>query len=265
MGNILGLAYKLYADGVINKQDTGGLELSWGETSGAMELIPLIATRKGIGNLLADGSKKFARAFGVEEDAVQVNGLEVPYHDPRGASGMGLVYATSPRGACHNKSDYFFVDWGQTNEIIGLDYYSRQAGAEKAKNVSKHQNYRTVFDALVLCLFSNIPVEMIIDLIKNSIGVEYTIEELLSTGERGWNLKRCINIRMGLKRVNEKLPKALLTPLEDGGAAGYEIPFDEMINAYYDARRWDKLTGIPIKAKLEDLGMNDIANEFYPK
>jgi aldehyde:ferredoxin oxidoreductase len=263
-GNILGLAYKMYADGVIDKQDTGGLDLSWGKTKGAMDMIPLIAKRQGIGDIMANGSREFAKVFGIEGDAVQINGLEVPYHDPRGASGMALVYATSPRGACHNKSDYFFVDWGQSNEAIGIDYYLRQAGAEKALNVSKHQNYRTVFDALVLCLFSNIPVEMVIELIRFSTGFEYSIDSLMKCGERAWNLKRCINIRLGLKRSNEKLPKALLTPLPDGGAAGYEIPFEEMLNAYYDARQLDKTTGIPIRTKLEELGLHFLADDLYP-
>jgi len=264
MGNILGLAYKMYAEGIITKQDTGGLDLSWGQTDGAMELISMVAARKGIGNIIAEGAKKFAKAFGIEEEAVQVNGLEVPYHDPRGASGMGLVYATSPRGACHNKSDYFFVDWGQTDEMIGIEYYSRQGGMEKSANVARHQNFRTVFDALVLCLFANIPGEMIVDLIKFSMGREYSIKELLSSGERAFNLKRCINIRLGLKRATEKLPKALLNPLEDGGAAGYEIPFEKMIDAYYDSRFWDKATGIPTKSKLEELKMQDIVRDFYP-
>jgi aldehyde:ferredoxin oxidoreductase len=68
------------------------------------------------------GSRQFAAAFGAEEEAVQVNGLEVAYHDPRGVSGMALSYATSPRGACHNQSDYFFVDWGHTYDEIGIDF-----------------------------------------------------------------------------------------------------------------------------------------------
>jgi aldehyde:ferredoxin oxidoreductase len=263
--NIIGLAYKLFEQGVLNENDTGGLNLAWGRSAEAMELIKLIANREGIGKIMAEGSRKFARAFGVEEEAVQVNGLEVAYHDPRGASGMALVYATSPRGACHNKSDYFLVDWGQTFETVGVNYFLRQAGAEKAENVARHQNYRTIFDALVLCIFSNIPVEMILDLTNYATGFDFSIDELIAVGERSWNLKRCINIRLGLKKANDKLPKDLLTPLSDGGAAGYKIPFEEMINAYYDARDWDKRTGIPSHAKLDELGMSEIVSDFYPE
>ena len=77
---------------------------------------------------------------------------------------MALVYATSPRGACHNKSDYFLVDWGQADASLGLQFFERHAGAEKAANVAHHQDWRCVCDALVLCLFGNVPVEMVVAL-----------------------------------------------------------------------------------------------------
>jgi aldehyde:ferredoxin oxidoreductase len=91
-----------------------------------------------------------------------VNGLEVAYHDPRGVSGMGLVYATSPRGACHNQSDYFFVDWGHTDESIGIGYYERHARAEKSANVARHQDWRSVYNSLVMCIFSNVSPQMLV-------------------------------------------------------------------------------------------------------
>ena len=256
-GNIIGLAYKMFSDGTINIRDTGGLELKWGnDSSNIKSLITMISDRVGIGDILAKGSRIFARTFGVEEDSIQVNGLEVPYHDPRGSSGMALVYATSPRGACHNKSDYFLVDWGQTDESIGIDYFSRQGGSEKAANVARHQDYRTIFDALVLCLFSNIPMEMIVDLVNTATGFQYTSEELISTGERAWNLKRCINVQMGLDKSNDRLPKEFLKPLPNGGSAGYMIPFDEMMKAYYVARDWDQASGFPSEKKLKSLGLD---------
>lgn len=262
-GNVIGLAFQLFAEGKIDSKDTGGLVLEWGKTSSVIDLIHKIAGRVGIGNIMADGARKFADSFGFEEDAVQVNGLEVPYHDPRGASGMALVYATSPRGACHNKSDYFMVDWGQTDESVGISYYTRQGGAEKAANVARHQDYRSIFDALVLCLFSNIPVEIILQLVNTSMGFVLTKKELILTGERAWNLKRCLNIKMGLKIGDDKLPKAFLNPLPDGGSAGFTIPFEKMLKAYYLARGWDDNTGIPTKKKLIELGLDDLVGYFY--
>ena len=131
MGNTIGLAFHLYEQGVITSKDTGGLELKWGDVEVIEKLIHLTAQREGFGEVLAQGSRFLGRYFGKEEEAVQVNGLEVAYHDPRGVSGMALSYATSPRGACHNQSDYFMVDWGNTNEEVGIEYFSRQTMAKK--------------------------------------------------------------------------------------------------------------------------------------
>ncbi len=82
-------------------------------------------------------------------------------------------------------------------------------------------------------------------------------------GERGWTIKRAINNRMGLTRANDKLPKGLLEPYKEGGAAGYVIPFAEMLEAYYEARNWDKVTGKPAREKLMGLGMEDIAHDLW--
>lgn len=260
--NVIGLAYHLFEKSIISEKDIG-FPLHWGEMGGAEKLLQLIAQREGIGNIMADGSRQFAAQFGEEDEAVQVNGLEVPYHDPRGVSGMALVYATSPRGACHNKSDYFLVDWGQADTSLGMQFYERHAGAEKAANVAHHQDWRSVCDALVLCLFGNVPVEMVVGLINTACGYDYSVGELLRSGERAWNLKRAINIRMGLKRENDKLPKALLEPLADGPAAGYVPPLEDMLITYYTARGWDAETGKPTPTKLVELGLEWVTPDIW--
>ena len=146
--------------------------------------------------MLAKGSRFLGRYFGVEEEAVQVNGLEVAYHDPRGVSGMALSYATSPRGACHNQSDYFVVDMGTTIEEAGIGYFSRHDGAEKAANVARHQDLRTVYNSLVMCIFANVSPQVQVDLVNAACGLEWDVDEMMRCGERGWNLKRGINNRI---------------------------------------------------------------------
>ena len=262
-GNTIGLAMQLFERGIISEKDTGGLVLKWGDEETVAKLIHLIARREGFGGLLAQGSRGLGRQFGAEDEAVQVNGMEVAYHDPRAVSGMALAYATSPRGACHNQSDYFFVDWGQAEESIGLQFFDRQAGAEKSANVAIHQNWRTVFNALVMCIFANVPPQTQVDLVNAACGYDLTIAEMMKIGERGWTIKRAINNRLGLTRANDKLPKALLEPYKEGGAAGYVIPFAEMLEAYYEARGWDKVTGKPSKEKLVELGLEDIARDLW--
>jgi aldehyde:ferredoxin oxidoreductase len=262
-GNTIGLAFHLFEQGVILPKDTGGLELRWGDVFVIEKLIHLTARREGFGEVLAQGSRFLGRYFGMEEEAVQVNGLEVAYHDPRGVSGMALSYATSPRGACHNQSDYFLVDWGNTNEEAGIEFFSRHAGAEKAANVVKHQDWRTVFNSLVMCIFANVPPGTLVELINAACGLHWDVDEMMRCGERGWNLKRAINNRLGLTRVNDKLPKAFLVPYQEGGSAGYVVPFDEMLRAYYAARGWDPGTGRPKREKLKSLGLGDIAKDLW--
>ena len=262
-GGTIGLALRLFDQGIISEKDTDGMTLKWGDEATVAKLIHAIARREGFGNLLAQGAKRFGKHFNAEEEAVQVNGLEVAYHDPRSVSGMALVYATSPRGACHNQSDYFFVEWGQAEEGVGLKFYERQAGVEKAGNVAIHQNWRTVFNAMVMCIFANVPPQVIVDLINAASGFTWSIADMMQCGERGWTIKRAINHRLGLTRANDKLPKSLLEPLPNGGSAGYVIPFDDMLEAYYEARQWDRVTGKPSKDKLMELGMDEVASDLW--
>jgi aldehyde:ferredoxin oxidoreductase len=257
LSNTIGLAFRLYELGVLGEADTGGLALRWGETGVVEPLIHLTAARQGFGAFLAEGARALGRRFGAEEEAVQVNGLEAAYHDPRGSSGMALVYATSPRGACHNQSDYFFVDLGQVESCLGLQYFSRHAGAEKARNVAIHQNWRTLFNSLVLCILGNVPPETVLELINAACGLHWTIEDMMLAGERGWNLKRLINNRLGLTGKHDRLPQAMLKPYADAfqGTNGFTPEFGPMLEAYYQARGWDPRTGYPTPQKLAELGL----------
>jgi aldehyde:ferredoxin oxidoreductase len=261
--NTIGLAFSLYEKGMITKEETGGIELKWGEVDVIEELVRMTGSREGIGDLLAQGSKRFGAHFGAEEEAVQVNGLEVAYHDPRGVSGMAISYATSPRGACHNQSDYFFVDWGHSHEELGIEFFSRHAQAEKAANVARHQDWRTMFNALVMCIFANVEPEMQVKLVNAACGLDWSVEDMMKFGERSWNLKRAINNRLGLTAQHDKLPKALLTPLSDGGSAGFVPEIKEMLTAYYRHRGWDEATGRPTRGKLIELGMEDVARDLW--
>ncbi|MBK9926811.1 MAG: aldehyde ferredoxin oxidoreductase family protein [Anaerolineales bacterium] len=261
--NTIGLAFHLFEKGSITEKDTGGIVLKWGDTNAVEELVRLTASRDGIGDLLAQGSRRFGAHFNAEEEAVQVNGLEIAYHDPRGASGMALSYATSPRGACHNQSDFFFVDFGHSQEQIGIDFMSRHAQAEKAANVARHQDWRTVFNAIVMCIFANVEPDVQVELINAACGLDWSVEDMMKFGERSWNLKRAINNRMGLTRANDKLPKALLTPYPDGGSEGFVPDIDAMLIAYYQHRGWDMETGKPSREKLSTLGMDDVAKDLW--
>jgi len=263
LSNTIGLAFRLFETGAINEEQTEGLKLSWGDAGMVEKLVHLTASRDGFGAYIARGARDLGRSFGVEEESVQVNGLEVAYHDPRGASGMALVYATSPVGASHNQSDYFKVDIGQADTSLDLEYYEPKGDQEKAGNVAKHQDWRTLVNSLVMCYFSNVEPKMVAQLINSVCGFNWSIEEMMICGERGWNLKRVINNRLGLTRKNDCLPKALQVPYEDDDDSenGYVPDLESMLSAYYHVRGWNPKTGFPSKEKLRTLGLDWVV--FY--
>jgi aldehyde:ferredoxin oxidoreductase len=264
LSNTIGLAFWLFEKGVIGQVETAGIPLEWGDARTVEKLVHLTARREGFGACLAEGARALGRRYGAEHEAVQVNGLEVAYHDPRGCSGMALVYATSPRGACHNQSDYFLVDLGQAENSLGLDYFEACGGAEKAANVARHQDWRTVTNSLVMCFFANLAPESVLALVDAACGLDWDLNELMQAGERAWNLKRAINHRMGLTGQNDRLPQALLVPYEDDhlGVNGFAPDFKPMLAAYYMARGWDPESGFPLPGKLSALGLGWLAEDL---
>jgi len=259
MSNVIGLAFLLQQEGHLSVAETDGLVLAWGDPNPVEELIRRTARREGIGAWLAEGARSLAARCGAPETAAQVKGLEVAYHDPRAVDGMAIVYATSPRGACHNQSDYFMVEIGQTVEEVGVGLFGRQEGAVKAANVARHQDWRTVGNALVLCQFANVPPATVVELVNAAIDADYDLEGLMQAGDRGWQLKRMVNLRLGLRPADDRLPGLLRRVLPDGGAAGYDIPFEQMLRAYYAARDWDSGSGWPSDDRLRRLGLSDVA------
>ncbi len=263
MSNTVGLAFCLFEKGIISTKDTGGIELNWGDEAAVEQVMNQAIHLEEFGSQLLGGARALGKRYGAEDEAIQVNGLEVAYHDPRGASGMALVYATSPRGACHNQSDYFFVDIGQVDPVLKIDYFSRHGGAEKAANVARHQDWRSLYNSLILCNFSNIAPEMVVSLVNAACGTAFSLEDLFLIGERGFNLKRVINHRLGLTRANDTLPKGLLEPLPDavGEGEGFVPDIETMLKLYYIARGWDPETGVPTHETLEELGLRFTTQE----
>jgi len=263
LSNTISLAFTLYQDAIITEEDTDGLCLEWGNLEAVEQLVRMTANREGFGAHLSKGALELARLFDVEELAVQVKGLEVAFHDPRALTGMALVYSTASRGACHNQGDYYAVDIGQADEQLGMEFFPRQGGAEKTNNVVINQNYRSVNNALVQCIFGNVQPKDLLELINVSCDLDWSIDDMLKAGERAWNLKRAINNRLGITREDDRLPQRFLEPLPDGGAAGFEIDFKPMLKAYYQIRGWDWETGKPTKGKLVDLELDFAADDLW--
>ena len=258
-GCTIAFAYHLYEQGTLSKDDTGGLELCWGDIEPALALIDQIAHREGFGAVLAEGARYLGQQYGVEELAVQVNGLEVPMHDPRAFVGMGLVYATSPRGACQNKGDMFRVDLGGAIYELDIHVGDRlESSLDKAVMTSRIQDWRTLQDSMVMCMFNNADVHLIVDMLNAVTGWDLQMGDLLPLGERAFNLKRLLNGKLGLSAANDRLPKLLLQPLTDEEVETRVPDMEVLLPAYYRVRGWDPRTGMPTAEKICELGIEGL-------
>lgn len=262
-GVTLGLAHYLYEEGIIGSGDLGGIALSWGDPEPAISLIEMIANREGLGDLLAEGSVAVAREFGVEEMTAHVHGLEVGMHDPRASSGVTISYLTSPRGACHNKSDAYWLDFGRTMEDIGIGLVDRFEEEGKAALMVRHQDWRSASDALISCIAVSFPASSLSKMLSAATGWDVSDSGLMIAGERILNLKRALNLLWGLKTEDEKLPGLLLRPLEEGGTAQYVPDVERLLSDYYEVRKWDRRSGRPTLEKLRQLDLADVAEELY--
>jgi len=256
-GSTIGFAIYLFDEGIIGLPETGGLPLRWGDLEMVVAMVDMIARREGFGALLAEGSRALGQHFGVEELAVQVNGLEIPMHDPRAFSGQGLVYAISPRGACHNQGDMFMTQQGQWVPELGV--VSNERFGETAVEVTatvRTMDWRAVTNSLIMCHFQNPPLELVLGMLAGATGRSLTPDDLALTGERISTLKRCLNRKLGLTRANDRLPKLVLQKFDDGGTEGYVPDTGRLLETFYKVRGWDPQTGMPLAQKLEELGLD---------
>jgi aldehyde:ferredoxin oxidoreductase len=264
-GSTLAFATFLRDQGLIPASASEGVDLHWGDAEQAVQIVQMIARREGLGDALAEGASAFGARYGVEGLAVQVNGLEVPMHDPRAAAGMALVYATSPIGASHNQSDYFMIELsGRILEEVGITAVDRFETVGKAAQVARHQDWRSVVSSLVQCYFPNPPTQNMVDMLAAATGYDVTLDNVLTYGERMWNVKRALNLKLGYyARASEKLPELICRPLADGATEGHVPALEPMLRDYYAVRDWDWETGKPRRDKLLALGMPEMARDLW--
>lgn len=254
-GNIIAFAYYLFIEGKITADDLDGIAPEWGEVDSAISLAEKIAKREGIGNLMAEGALEFGEKFGVPELAAQVNGLELPQHDPRGFSGHAIGYATSPRGACHMSADMYNIQMGQPNEAFRIE--SEDRFANEADLVARLQDFRALTNSAVTCNFYPMDGDQLLKLIQLATGWEMDIDELVQTGERIFTMMRLLNLKLGYDTKKEILPEIILNPLE-GATEGHVPDLEAQLKTWYEYRGWDRKSGKPPKDKLKKLGLADI-------
>jgi aldehyde:ferredoxin oxidoreductase len=259
-GGCIGFAMELFERGILTREDAGDIDLRFGNGDVVPKVVDLIARREGIGDLLAEGVKRAAETIGkgAEDYAIHVKGQEPPAYDVRGIKGMGLAFMTSWRGACHLKSSAYALELvGKNWKLQGVD---RLSAENKGEEIKFQEDYITIYDCLGVCKFSRkiYMIEGFLDLLKAVTGLDFTEDELMKVGERLTNIKRLFNLREGLTRKDDMLPKRILSePIPDGPSKGHYIKPEEaemMLGDYYRARGWDE-DGVPTVEKLNELGI----------
>ncbi len=256
-GATIALACEMFERGIISKEQTGGIEIRYGDIKTSHRLIEMIARRQGFGDVLAEGSAALARRFGVPELSACVNRLELPMHDPRAFAGMAVTYALSPCGASHMQGDMYGVDMGQRPPIeLGMIPGERQESSEeKGRIAARQQAWRNLYNSINLCQFMNPGVENLLAALNSATGWDLKLDDLLTMGKRIVTLKRVLNLRRGLTVADDRLPEVLLKPLDNGGAAGTVPDVKVLLSGAYAEYGWDPGTGKPTQKTMKELGL----------
>ncbi|MBI5243156.1 MAG: aldehyde ferredoxin oxidoreductase family protein [Elusimicrobia bacterium] len=260
-GAAIAFAIEAFERGILDKKDTGGLELGWNGGS-VVALTHKIGRQEDVGRTLGLGVKKAAEKLGhnASELAVHTKGLEYPAHDPRGHVSMALNYATAVRGACHLEGLTYFLDRGIPAPDFGYTTPANpHLSSDKPPIVVNMQNYMSVFNPLGLCKFlfiGRVGPKKIAEWLSLVCGWDETMDEVLLTGERLFNLKRMYNVKLGVSRKDDVLPPRLFAEAKPDGSAKDVLPdMGNMLYRYYQLRNWSK-DGIPTKEKLAALGID---------
>ena len=268
-GAAIAFAMEAYEHGLISREETGGIELVWGDPDAMLSMIDKIGRREGLGWILGEGVMRAAEKIGgiSAEFAIHVKGLELPAHDPRAYYSQGVSYATSNRGACHLQSLSHVFERRVTLPDLGFpEIQERHSTHRKGELVAKAQNLMCMFDSLKVCkfiLFGGVKPSTLVEWLNMVTGWNMTLEEFMRAGERIFDLKRLYNIREGISRKDDTLPpRILIHKRGSGGSADALPPLGELLSQYYSYRGWNEF-GIPSREKIIELGLEEEARFLY--
>lgn len=272
-GSVIGWAMEAGEKGLLETN------LTFGNPEGVSETIIDIASHRGIGKDLSQGTRRLSEKFGGHDFAIQVKGLEMAAYDPRGSWGQGLAYAVANRGACHLSATTMALE-------VFMGYLNPHTARAKADFVKYFENMFAMVNSLHTCQFAAfayileppivkytpdpllgltmqympkialnlIFINVITGLFNSVTGLGLSQRKILKAGERIHVLERYMNSREGISRKDDILPDRLLKEKRPGQSDKKPIPLDKMLNDYYKKRGYD-VNGIPSPKTLEKLGI----------
>ena len=269
-------AIECYENGILSKEDTGGLELRWGDSEAIIALLRMMIAREGLGDLLADGVKRAAERIGKgsERYAVHVGGQELPMHDPKIDPMLGVTYAADPTPGRHTTSGGLYystsflwtrVSWLPRFKIHpkAEDYEPSERGA--LENVAM-TSFKMLIDGAGACYYAmltGVPHFRIFEYLNAATGWTKSPDEYMEIGKRIQTLRQLFGIKQGYdpRKVRIHDRAAGRPPLKDGHNKGLFLRTEEMIPYYWKAWGWDEASGIPTEATLRGLGLDELLAE----
>ena len=257
-------AVECYENGLINKEDTGGLELNWGNDEALVGLVTKMAYRQDIGDLLADGTWRASEKIGkgAEEFAIHVHGSEVPMHDPKFQPGLATTYKMDATPARHTQGHEdmppMLDDWPEHDKYE----YSGKGELHRKCMAQIH-----VVNAAGVCMFAYLAYDwnFIPEFLTAVTGWEIDTEECYTIGERVADIRHAFNLREGLNAIQFEVPKRLLgdPPQTEGNVRGITVDIDTQVKDFCAAMDWDPDTAVPSKARLEALGLQEVSAALH--
>lgn len=272
-GNTVAYAIECYENGLLSRDDTGGLELTWGNSEAITALVKKMIAREGIGDLLADGVKKAAERIGKESarHAIHAGGQEPGLHDPRFDPLMGLHFSVDPTPGRHTigSGQYYLIAhlWEEVSWAPKVTRYAKKeeyipGDREAIKSVAL-SCYKQVVDGSGGCLFaavSGIQHWPIFKWLNAATGWDKTADQYMETGKRIQTLRQMFNVREGVDPHSFKMHDRIAgrPPLDEGPLKGKSIPIEEMMRLHWKHFGWDEKSGVPLDETLQELGLDKV-------
>ncbi len=255
-GALCAFAIECYEKGLIDKEQTGGLELAWGHAEVIVSLVEKIGKSEGIGAVLSGGFEEAIRHFGPEsmQYAMAVRNEALPAHDPRWSSGLALTYYADPTPARHTQGSTTFPLAGYEMPEIPA---ARASG--RAKYHNDNVNLTHVLNSAGLCLFGYfiLDYKTLPEFLKAADGRSWDLKELEKIGLRITVLRYLFNFRAGIRLNQYTFPERALgmPPLTSGATKGVQVDLDTMLKEYLEEMHWDPDTGLPSERVLEEMNL----------
>ena len=268
-GCTMAFACECFEKGIITKNDTGGLDLAWGNHRDLVELLRQMARGEGFGKVLADGSQKASERIGKgsEQYVMAIRGEEVAMHDPRCWPSLAVSYKMDATPGRHTQAGAWFAEskWcPQDMPIDSLDQRYNYSG--KGRTARVLSAFGHFVNSGGLCLFAAVIMrgQHFPAFFNSVMGTDYTLDDLLEIGDRIATLRVAFNLREGLHNVNFTVPGRILgdPPLKSGPTAKVTVDNETQVRDYLQAMGWDPQTGVPTAGTLQRLGLDFVAEDL---